>query len=264
MKKKHWIAIILTVAMLLSVGGLIGLAQDLSDCEVTITVMTTDGKLISDADGLNGEATVRITQWDHDLQDHIELDAAETNNGIVNFTLTQDDHYDAEAEYERQGAPSLHGSTDFYIQHNEDTKELTIYVLQEDETDVHYEVGGAVGVSMHTSEGHHQHIATGVGTFPASNLRINVHNSPEETVNVTAFTVDGGWHENLVFSSAGLTAGQIAIQYDTSGSWADLPQAGTDVIVLDGEYDLQVRAMVSEETQDKRGPIYFKATLVSQ
>jgi hypothetical protein len=262
MQKKHWLPVLLVLSMVLAAGGLV-LAQ-VDGATVTVTVLWTDQGPIEGA-----EVTI-YEQGDEQGPGPVVVGPQTTvSDGKVQFTgIPNDAGYEIRAELD-EGNWTREGFSHIWLS-DEETMDVTLYMLREGETEVFFSVGGSLSVRLDVEEGHDQWIPASEKEFSPSRFRAEAYNVEGETLDVslTAFTIDGDWDGNLVGTNP--SEGEIAIMiseddvtYAWLGNGIDLTlERPGDVGYLKKIF--WIKGVVGEGTQDMQGRVIFKVGVKSE
>lgn len=261
MQKKHWLPVLLVLSMVLAAGGLV-LAQG-DGATVTVTVLWTD------QDPIEGAKVAIYEQGDEQGPGPVVGAPQPTGaDGKVEFTgIPNDAGYEIRAELD-EGHWTREGFSHIWLS-DEETMDVTLYMLREGETEVFFSVGGPLSVQLDVEEGHDQWIPASETEFSPSRFRAEAHNVEGETLDVslTAFTIDGEWDGNLVGSEP--SEGQIAFKFsddETNYVWLGNGIDLTLIRPVDAGYLEKVfwiKGIVGEGTQDMHGRVMFRVEVKS-
>ena len=261
MNKKRLLAAFFVLALVVGLGS-IGLAGN-ETYTATVTVLDTHG---SPVDG----AEVKLYEDDHETL--IETKTTVTD-GIVTFTELAGSEHGIEYIIDAY-KDHMHGHVRFHVHETDVT--LAVYLLNHNETDVHFSVSGFVGVLLEVEDGHNHWLPDGGTEFGSSSLWVELqgmHGEGTKNVTLSAFTVDGEWQ--LVLGGAPDAAGKLGIKYSTTddnwenaGWFGEGVDGNTETLVVPtqegGSYQrtyFYIKGVAGEGTADTHGRVIFRAEL---
>ena len=230
--------------MMVLAGSSVALAAE--NCTVTFTVLYIDESAFDDVDlevDVGGTKTTHSTGID---------------SNTVDVVIEQGTHVSVHANKDGYEA-----STNFQVP-EASTYDVTIYMVYHDgdTTKVSFEVTDAIGVNINAHDGH-RHVRAGGTEFDPVPFSVHIHGAHEnETVGgiVKAFTMTGDGNWTVVAADPVVNA--IAFEFSPdNGTYVPFNPSGhelADFTDPNWQQDFWLQGLISAETENARGNIYFQ------